>query len=106
VVQVEPHPIFKREENNLQVTVPVSVTTAVLGGKVTVPTLEGSVRLTIPAGTQGGKTFRLRGKGMPDLRNKDKKGDILATIQIEVPETLSEQERTLYEQLAELTAAK
>lgn len=105
VVQVEPHPVFKREDNNLLVTVPVSVTTAVLGGKVTVPTMEGSVRLTIPAGTQGGKTFRLRGKGMPDLREKSKHGDILATIQIEIPETLTEQEQALYEQLADLAAA-
>lgn len=106
VVKVEPHPIFKRDGNNLLVTVPVNVTTAVLGGKVTVPTLEGSVRLSIPGGTQGGKTFRLRGKGMPDLRNKDKYGDILATIQIEVPEKLTKQEQALYEQLAELAKAK
>ncbi len=106
VVEVEPHPTFKRDGNNLLVTVPVSVTTAVLGGKVIVPTLEGSVRLSIPAGTQGGKTFRLRGKGMPDLRDKEKQGDILATIHIEVPHSLTEQEQSLYEQLAELAADK
>jgi DnaJ-class molecular chaperone len=82
------------------------VTTAVLGGKVTVPTLEGSVKLSLPAGTQNGKTFRLRGKGMPDLRVKDKLGDILATIYVEVPENLSEQERALYQQLAELAVNK
>jgi hypothetical protein len=64
--------------------------------------IDGSVRLTIPAGTQGGKTFRLRGKGMPDLRQKETHGDILATISIEVPETLTDEERELYQQLAGL----
>lgn len=106
VVRVEPHPIYKRDGRNLNVTIGVDVTTAVLGGKVNVPTLEGPVRLTIPAGTQGGKTFRLRGKGMPDLREKDTYGDLLATINIEVPETLTEEERALYEQLAELAREK
>lgn len=106
VVRVEPHPIFKRDGHDLKVTVGVDVTTAVLGGKVTVPTLEGPVRLSIPAGTQGGKTFRLRGKGMPDLREKEKFGDLMATINIEVPEQLSEEEKALYEQLAKLAKEK
>jgi curved DNA-binding protein len=106
VVRVEPHPVFKRDGHNLNVAVGVDVTTAVLGGKVTVPTLEGSVRLTIPAGTQGGRIFRLRGKGMPDLRDSSQYGDLLATINIEVPEKLSDEERALYEQLAELAGKK
>lgn len=106
VVRVEPHPVFKRDGLNLSVNVGVDVTTAVLGGKVTVPTMEGSVRLTIPAGTQGGRTFRLRSKGMPDLRDNEQYGDLLATINIEVPENLTDQERALYEQLAELAARK
>jgi curved DNA-binding protein len=104
VVEVEPHPVFTRDGNNLQAAVLVDVTTAVLGGKVTVPTLESSVNLKIPAGTQGGRTFRLRGKGMPDLKDKEKTGDILATIHIEIPEKLSKEERELYEKLAELAA--
>lgn len=106
VVRVEPHPVFKRDGVNLHVNVEVDVTTAVLGGKVTVPTLEGPVRLTIPAGTQGGRTFRLRNKGMPDLRDSKKTGDLLATINIKVPEKLTDEERMLYEQLAELDANK
>jgi len=106
IVRVEPHHIFKRDGRNLHVTIGVGVTTAVLGGKVTVPTLEGPVRLTIPAGTQGGKTFRLRGKGMPDLRDSKKYGDLLATINIEVPEKLTDEERALYEQLAKLDGQK
>lgn len=106
VVRVEPHPTFKRDGHNLHVTVPVDVTTAVLGGKAAVPTLGGPVKLNIPAGTQGGRTFRLRGKGMPDLHKSDQYGDLLATINIQVPENLTEEERQLYEQLAELSQNK
>jgi curved DNA-binding protein len=103
VVQVQPHPTFKRDGHNLKVTVKVDVTTAVLGGKVTVPTLTGPVKLTIPSGTQGGRTFRLAGKGMPHLRDPQQHGDLLATIQIQVPTQLTEEQRELYERLA-LTA--
>jgi curved DNA-binding protein len=102
LIRVIPHGTFKRDGDNLTVNVPVEVTTAVLGGKATVPTLDGPVKLTIPAGTQGGRTFRLSGKGMPDLRRKGKYGDLLAKIRIRVPANLSDEERHLYEQLATL----
>jgi DnaJ-class molecular chaperone len=101
-VQVRRHESFDRDGQTLLVSVPVSVVTAVLGGKVKVPTLTGPVNLTIPAGTQGGQTFRLRGKGMPRLRNQNQYGDLLATINIAVPQELSDEERALYEQLAAL----
>lgn len=104
LIRVIPHDTFKRDGNNLSVKVPVAVTTAVLGGKVTVPTLNGTVRLTIPPGTQGGRTFRLKGKGMPDLRQKGVFGDLLAKVRIRVPEQLGEEERQHYEQLAKLAA--
>jgi len=100
IIRVIPHETFKRDGNNLTVDVPVDVTTAVLGGKVTVPTLDGPVKLTIPAGTQGGRTFRLKGKGMPDLRQKGVFGDLLAKVRIKVPEHLGDEERRLYEELA------
>ncbi len=103
VIRVQSHPTFKREGNNLKVNVPVDVITAVLGGKVNVPTLTGPVKLTIPPGTQGGRTFRLKGKGMPDLRRKDEYGDLLATVHILVPEKLTDEQRRLYHQLAELS---
>ena len=103
LIRVIPHETFKRDGNNLTVKVPVDVVTAVLGGKVTVPTLEGPVRLTIPAGTQGGRTFRLKGKGMPDLREQGVFGDLLAKVRIRVPEQLGENERRLYKELAEVT---
>lgn len=102
IVKVLPHPTFKRVGNNLQVTVKVDVVTAVLGGKVEVPTLTGPVKLTIPPGTQGGQTHRLKGKGMPHLHNNELKGDLLAKINIRVPQDLSMEEQTLYEQLAQL----
>ena len=102
VVKVLPHLVFKRLGNNLQVTVKVDVVTAVLGGKVEVPTLTGPVHLTIPAGTQGGQTHRLKGKGMPQLRNNDLKGDLLAEINIRIPKNLNPAELELYEQLAQL----
>jgi curved DNA-binding protein len=102
VVQVDPHARFKRDGDNLMVTVDVDVLTAVLGGKVSVPTLTNPVTLTIPPGTQGGRTFRLKGKGMPHLRDNQQYGDLLAQINIRVPETLSDEERRLYEQLAAL----
>ncbi|MCB0161402.1 MAG: J domain-containing protein, partial [Caldilineaceae bacterium] len=62
-------------------------------------TLERPVMLNIPAGTQGGKTFRLRGLGMPSLRNPDERGDLLAEVQIHIPTNLSERERELFEEL-------
>lgn len=105
LIRVIPHSTFKRDANNLTVEVPLDVVTAVLGGKATVPTLSGPVKLTIPPGTQGGRTFRLKDRGMPDLRNKGAHGDLLAKIRIRVPEQLGEEERRLYEQLAEVAGS-
>jgi curved DNA-binding protein len=103
VVQVAPHPIFTREKDNLRVKVEVDVLIATLGGQVTVPTLSGPVNLTIPPGTQGGQTIRLKGKGMPQLRSSKKKGDLLAKIQIRIPQVLTAEEQALYEQLVHLS---
>jgi curved DNA-binding protein len=101
-VQVKPDPIFQREGRHLKTEINVDIITAVLGGATTVPTMTGTVNLTIPAGTQGGRTIRLRGKGMPDLRDRGNPGDLLATIRIRVPAELTATERALYEQLAAL----
>lgn len=103
IIRVEPHDLFKRDAERVKVTIPVDMLTAVLGGKVNVPTLAGSVNLTIPSGTQGGRIFRLKGKGMPALRNHEQFGDLFATVQIRVPDQLSEEERRLYDQLAEIS---
>jgi len=100
IVSTAPHADFTRDNDNLKVTIEVDNITAVLGGHVTVPTFSGPVNLTIPAGTQGGQVFRLKGKGMPRLGKKDTFGDLKAVIKICVPKALSSQERALYEQLA------
>jgi curved DNA-binding protein len=101
VVTIKPHDTFTPEGSNLKVKLDVDDVTAVLGGQITVPTLTGSVTLTIPAGTQGGQTIRLKGKGMP-RRQKEEWGDLLATVKIRVPKELTVEEKQLYEQLAQL----
>lgn len=101
-VTVAKHPVFERRGNNLHCDVVVDLYTAVLGGEAEVPTLNGKVRLKIPAGTQGGRTFRLREKGMPYLRNLGKRGDLYARIKISVPRRLRKRERALFEELASL----
>ena len=105
-ITVNPHPIFGREKDNLRCDVDMDVCTAVLGGQVRVPTLNGDVSLKIPAGTSSGKTFRLRGKGMPNPRKPKQPGDLLATVQIKVPKSLSSHERELFEELAQLLERK
>jgi curved DNA-binding protein len=100
LIRVTPHDTFKRDGNNLTVKVPVDLVSAVLGGKVTVPTLDGTVKLTIPPGTQGGRIFRLKGKGMPDLQRKGARGDLMAKVRIRVPENLGQEERRIFEELA------
>lgn len=82
-VHIAKHPFFEREGSNIRLDLPITLDEAVLGGKVRVPTLEGAVELNIPANTSGGRTFRLKGKGLPD---KSGRGDLLATIRIVLPE--------------------
>lgn len=101
-VRIKPHDQFRLEGNDLYVTVPVDLYTALLGGEVQVPTLERPVVLTIPGGSQSGKRFRLRGLGMPDMKKQDKRGDLFAEIAVELPTKLSPQERKLVEQLRDL----
>jgi DnaJ-class molecular chaperone len=82
-VNVAPHPLFKPDGNDLRLELPVTLYEATLGGKVRVPTLDGAVELAIPAGTNSGRTFRLKGKG---LKAKSGAGDLLATVRIMMPE--------------------
>ena len=101
-VEVLPHAQYTREEDNLRLRVPVDLYTAVLGGEVRVSSLDKTVVLTIPAGTQGGKLFRLRGLGMPNLKQPDQRGDLLAEVTITTPVNLSEEELQLFAQLRAL----
>jgi curved DNA-binding protein len=101
-VNVVPDNRFTRDGSDLRVTVAVDLYTAVLGGEVQVPTMDRSVMLTVPAGTQNGKTFRLRGLGMPDLRQPDKRGDLYAVVEVTLPTRLSVEEKQHFEALRAL----
>jgi DnaJ-class molecular chaperone len=82
-VSIAPHPLFKVEGADVRLDLPVTLYEAVLGGRIRVPTLYGAVELAIPAGTNSGRTFRLKGKGLPSATGK---GDLLATVRIMLPE--------------------
>ncbi len=101
-VRVLPHRIFQREGKDLYMELPVSFVKAALGGEVKVPTLNGQVTMKIPSGTQSGKTFRLRGKGMPDLY-RGTPGDQYVKIMIQVPTRLNSQQKALLEQYAQIS---
>jgi curved DNA-binding protein len=103
VIQVKEHDTFEVDGSNLWVKVEVDLLTAVLGGTAVVPTLTGPVNLTIPAGTQGAQTVRLKGKGMPKLDKNEGTGDLMAKLQIRIPNELTEDEKQLYLQLAKLS---
>ncbi|MBE0447862.1 MAG: molecular chaperone DnaJ [Actinobacteria bacterium] len=94
VAKVAPHPFFKRIESEVLLDVPITFVEAALGASIEIPTVDGSVSLRIPAGTQDGQTFRLRGKGAAKLKGSGR-GDMLATIHIEVPKNLSPDEKEL-----------
>lgn len=98
-IQVEPHNIFEREGTNLYCEIPISFSQAALGADLRVPSLEGKLKYTIEPGTQTGTTFRLKGKGVPNVRN-GKKGDLYVRVKVEVPKKLSDKQRELIEQLA------
>ncbi len=105
VVSVKPDPTFERKGDDLVEDVQVPLTTAVLGGEVPVPTLDGKrLLLTIPPETQNGQVFRLAGKGMPRVRG-DGAGNLLARVQVVLPARLSPHEKQLFEELARLRTA-
>jgi len=102
VVRVLPHDRFRREGDDLHLTVPVELYNMLLGGSTTISSLDRQVRLTIPPETENGRVFRLTGLGMPKLQNPDERGDLYAAVQVQLPQNLTEQERELLENLREL----
>ena len=102
IVNVLPDPRFERIGANLRVNIEVPLVDAVLGGEVRVPTPTGRVALTIPPETQNGRVFRLRNQGMPKVKSKGERGDLLATVQVVLPESLSDEERELFRRLRDL----
>ncbi len=100
VVRVRPHDLFMRDGDNLVLDMPISFTQASLGGQVEVPTLDQRAELAIPRGTQHGQVFRMRGEGMPSLRN-GRKGDLLVRVNVEIPKKLTEKQEQLLREFAE-----
>ncbi len=99
VISVERHRYFRRQDNNILLELPINIAQAALGDEVEVPTLDGVVKLSIPPGTQTGKTFRLRGKGVPYLHG-DGRGDQLVTVYVVTPTNLNEHQKKLLRELA------
>jgi len=100
-IEVGSHPIFERQGMNLSCEIPISFATAVLGGSVDVPTLEGQVKLKVPPETQSGKVFRLRGKGVRSVRQSGV-GDLMVRVQVETPVKLTEEQKDQLRKFDEL----
>ena len=101
-ISVDPHPILDRDGADIMCRIPVPMTTAALGGAIDVPTVEGRLaRLTIEPGTQSGRRFRMRGKGMPVLR-RNTRGDQIVEVQVETPTNLTKKQKDLLTQFADV----
>jgi molecular chaperone DnaJ len=99
VVHVQEHSFFHRENNDLYCEIPLNFPTLALGGEITIPTLEGEEPFKVPEGTQTGETFRLRGRGMPDVTGRGGRGDLLVTVKVLTPKKLNREQKKLLEQL-------
>jgi len=104
ITNVGSHPHFTRRGNNIYVTVPISVPEAALGAKIEVPTVEGKTKLRIPPGTQSGQKIRLRGKGIPSVRNKEIRGDQFVEVKITLPNVISEETKELLRQFEKVNS--
>ena len=99
-ITIRPHPLFSRHNNDLVAQVPISFTQAALGGEIEVPTLKGSEKFEVPAGIQHGEVFKLKGKGLPDIRSY-RNGDQIVQILVEIPKKLNERQKQLLREFAE-----
>jgi molecular chaperone DnaJ len=102
LIQVEPHPLLSRQGLDIVCEVPISFVQAALGGEIDVPTLEGKVKMKIPPGTQSGKVFRLKGRGLRDIRGYDQ-GDQLIRAVLETPTHLTLHQKELLKEFAQLS---
>jgi curved DNA-binding protein len=103
-VKLRPHALFERDGNDLKTRIGVPVTAAVLGGEANVPTMTGTVRLKIPETTQNGQVFRLNGHGMPAVGKPDQRGDLYAAVEVQLPRSLTREQRERYEALRKADA--
>jgi molecular chaperone DnaJ len=99
-LDVQPHKFFHRREHDLILNLDINLAQATLGADISVPTLDGEEILKIPAATQPGRVFKLKGKGVPHLRRKDHRGDELVIVNVEIPSRLTKEQRELFEKLA------
>lgn len=99
VIEVQPHPLFKRDNNDILIDLPVNYLDAILGTSIDVPTLTGQVSLKIPAGTHSGQNFRLKGKGIPKSANSTG-GDMIVRVLVDTPQDLGAKQKQLLEELA------
>ena len=102
VIRVKPHPFFQRQGNQVLCEVPISMTQAALGCELKVPTLEGTVTMKVPDGTQPGETFRLKGRGLPSIRG-GQRGDQFVRVSVEIPSKASSSQRRLLEEFDRLS---
>ncbi len=105
-INIRPHDVFTRENDDLHVTVNVGLYQMLLGGVISVPTMTGKVKIKVPPESQPGKVMRLAGYGMPVFQSENRKGDLFATLQVALPEKLSEDEKKMFRELADLRGEK
>ncbi len=103
-IQITPHQVFQREHSDLHCEMPISFVTAALGGEIEIPTLDGSARIKIPAETQSGKVFRLRGKGIKSLRSANY-GDLHCHVVVETPVNLTDRQKELLREFEAINQA-
>ena len=102
-VHVKPHAVFQRDHDDLHCEMPVSITTAALGGEISIPTLDGSAKIRVPAETQSGKTFRLKSKGIKGVRSQFP-GELFCHVVVETPVSLTERQRQLLREFDAISA--
>jgi len=102
LTNVAPHPFFERAGDNIHCSVPITVSEAVLGAKITVPTIDGTAVLRVPPGTQSGQSFRLRSKGAPSLLNAGARGDQYVQVKVVIPRVADERSKEILRELAKL----
>ncbi len=101
-LKVKPHSLFTPKDHDLYTQKVIDLYTAILGGKIEIPTLRGPKKIKVPPGTESGHLLKLKGLGMPDFKQPDKFGDMLVEIKFSLPKSLTEEERALFEQLQKL----
>jgi molecular chaperone DnaJ len=104
VIHIKPHPVFTRDHNDLHCEMPISITTAALGGDIEIPTLEGYAKIKVPSETQSGKVFRLRGKGIKGVRSSSH-GDLLCHVIVETPINLTSRQKELLQEFEAISGS-